>query len=102
MKVKSQFSERLPTAQELIEEFADLPDFDDRVDYIIDLGRELPKATDDLHAEQNLVQGCMSTVWLRMQVGDAGQGPAARGAGGDGSRRRVHRRIVAQTRHGLR
>ena len=39
---------------------------------------------------------------MRMQVGDAGQGPAARGAGGDRRVRRVHRRIVAQTRRGLR
>lgn len=50
-----------------------MPDFDDRVDFIIDLGRDLPPASSELHAEQNLVQGCMSTVWLRMRIGDLAQ-----------------------------
>jgi cysteine desulfuration protein SufE len=59
---------QLPSAQELIDTFADMPHFDDRVDYIIDLGRDLPKGSPQLHAESNLVQGCMSTVWLRMEV----------------------------------
>ncbi len=69
MPVKAQTpSEKMPTIQELIEAFADLPDFDDRVDYIIDLGRDLPAADEGLQADQNLVQGCMSTVWLRMDV----------------------------------
>jgi cysteine desulfuration protein SufE len=62
--------DRLPSTKELLEAFADMPDFDDRVDYLIDLGRELPSASALLHAEQNLVQGCMSTVWLRMEVAD--------------------------------
>lgn len=74
MKVTTQSpSDRLPSAQELIDAFVDMPDFDDRVDYIIDLGRELPKASNELHSESNLVQGCMSTVWLQMEVGDSKQ-----------------------------
>jgi cysteine desulfuration protein SufE len=65
--------DRLPSTKELLEAFTDMPDFDDRVDYLIDLGRELPSASALLHAEQNLVQGCMSTVWLRMEVADPKQ-----------------------------
>ena len=62
-----------PSTQELIEAFEDLPEFDERVYYIIDLGRELPAPSPDLHADENLVSGCMSTVWLRMQIPDSSQ-----------------------------
>ena len=48
------------------------------------------------HARHRALEG------VRMQVGDAGQGPAARGASDEGCGRRVHPRIVAQTRRPLR
>ena len=31
-----------PTVEELLETFEDLPEWDERYDFIIDLGRELP------------------------------------------------------------
>ncbi|MBX3417811.1 MAG: SufE family protein [Pirellulaceae bacterium] len=53
-----------PTLNELLVEFADLPDWDERYDYLIDLGRQLPRIPDELTTDENLVRGCMSTVWL--------------------------------------
>lgn len=58
----------LPSLEEIVDAFADLPDFDERVDYIIDLGRDLPPGSEALHRAENLVSGCMSTVWMRMAV----------------------------------
>jgi len=57
-----------PSRDELLETFQDLPDFDEQVDFIIDLGRELPAYDADLHGTENKVDGCMSTVWLKMRI----------------------------------
>ncbi len=57
-----------PTVEEITEEFRELEDWDERYDLIIDLGRELPKLPDELLTEENIVQGCMSTVWMATQV----------------------------------
>ena len=57
-----------PTTDELFETFDDLQEWDERYDFIIDLGRELPALTDDLKTEDNIVQGCMSTVWMHATV----------------------------------
>ncbi len=61
-----------PTVEELIEEFDELEDWDERYDLIIDLGRELPKLPDELQSEENIVKGCMSTVWLVTEVKEEG------------------------------
>ena len=53
-----------PTVESLLEEFQDLQDWDERYDYIVDLGRELPPLPAELQTESNIVPGCMSTVWL--------------------------------------
>jgi cysteine desulfuration protein SufE len=53
-----------PTVEELFETFEDLDQWDERYDFIIDLGRELPKMPTELQSEDNMVDGCMSTVWL--------------------------------------
>ncbi len=57
-----------PTTEELLETFRDLPEWDERYDFIIDLGRELPDADGELQSQANIVEGCMSTVWLKMQM----------------------------------
>ena len=64
-----------PTVDELLETFADLPEWDERYDFIIDLGRELPQPTAELHRQENIVDGCMSTVWLIMKIGDDPSAP---------------------------
>ena len=52
------------TIEELYEEFEDLPDWDDRCDYLIDLGFNLPQLPAESKTEQNRVHGCQSNVWL--------------------------------------
>jgi cysteine desulfuration protein SufE len=56
-----------PTTDELLETFQDLPEWDERYDFIIDLGRELPPSDEELQSAGNIVEGCMSTVWLKME-----------------------------------
>lgn len=59
-----------PTVDELIEEFEELEDWDERYDLIIDLGRELPALPEELQSEEYIVKGCMSLVWLKTEVVD--------------------------------
>lgn len=57
-----------PPIDELIENFDDLPEFGERVDFMIDLGRELPPPSPELHSSENVVDGCMSSVWLKLRL----------------------------------
>ena len=52
------------TFAELKENFALFDDWDDRYEYIIDLGRKLPRFPASLQTDANKVRGCMSQVWL--------------------------------------
>lgn len=57
-----------PTVDELFETFEDLEEWDERYDFIIDLGRELPPLAEEFQTEENIVKGCMSTVWAVTEV----------------------------------
>jgi cysteine desulfuration protein SufE len=59
-----------PTTDELLETFDDLKEWDERYDFIIDLGRELPPFPAEFQTEENIVGGCMSTVWLKTNDSD--------------------------------
>jgi cysteine desulfuration protein SufE len=52
------------TFAELRENFALFDDWDERYEYIIDLGRKLPRFPAGLQTDANKVRGCMSQVWL--------------------------------------
>ncbi len=52
------------TAEDLIEDFELLDDWEDRYRFVIELGRALPPFPDDLRTEDHKVQGCTSQVWL--------------------------------------
>ncbi len=62
-----------PTIDELYETFDDLPEWDERYDFIIDLGRELPELPGNLQTAENVVEGCMSMVWLVMDMSEGGE-----------------------------
>lgn len=49
---------------EIIEEFADLDDWMDRYQLLIDMGGETEPLSDSDKVEQNLIDGCQSRVWL--------------------------------------
>lgn len=57
-------SDAMMTLDELYEEFEDLVDWEDRCDFLIDLGFELPGLPDSVKTEENRVHGCQSNVWL--------------------------------------
>ena len=50
--------------QDLIAEFALLPDWLERYQYIVELGRQLPKFPDKWRTDEHKVHGCQSQVWL--------------------------------------
>lgn len=50
--------------EELLTEIESLELWDDRCDYLIDMGLVLPKIPDRLKTEENRVHGCQSNVWL--------------------------------------
>jgi len=50
--------------QELIDTFSMLDSWEDKYNYLIDLGRELPPLDSSQHVEANRVHGCQSNVWL--------------------------------------
>ena len=50
--------------QEIIEEFSLFDSWDDKYEYIIDLGKKLPVLEDQYKKDENKVRGCQSTVWL--------------------------------------
>lgn len=50
--------------QEIVDEFAFLEDWEQKYEYIIDLGKELKGLTDDKKNDANLIKGCQSKVWI--------------------------------------
>src|SRR3990170_4628655 len=49
---------------EIVEEFLLFDSWDDKYEYIIDLGKKLPPLEDQYKIDENRVRGCQSTVWL--------------------------------------
>ena len=60
------------TIDDLYEEFEHLADWEERCDFLIDLGFELPALEESAKIEPNRVHGCQSNVWLVARV----EGPA--------------------------
>lgn len=58
------------TEQEIIEEFSLFDSWDDKYEYIIDLGKRLAPLEDKFKVEENTVKGCQSTVWLATDYKD--------------------------------
>lgn len=56
--------------QEIVEEFAFLEDWEQKYEYIIDLGKELNNFPEDKKNEDNLIKGCQSKVWIIAELRD--------------------------------
>jgi cysteine desulfuration protein SufE len=56
------------TFDELLAEFEFLGDWEDRCEYLMDLGFELPDMPDEAKTEANRVQGCQSNVWMTIRL----------------------------------
>lgn len=61
------------TIDQLLEEFDSLEDWEERCDYLIDMGFELPGLPEEAKTEENRVHGCQSNVWLVAQVSRNGE-----------------------------
>ena len=49
---------------ELIEDFELFDEWESKYEYIIDLGKQLPKLDEQYKTEENIIKGCQSLVWL--------------------------------------
>ena len=56
--------------QEIVEEFSLFDSWDDKYEYIIDLGKRLPPLEEKYRVDENKVRGCQSTVWLGAEFHD--------------------------------
>ena len=52
---------------EIVEEFAMFEDWDERFQYVIDLGKGLPLIDGKFKTEENTIKGCQSKVWLHAE-----------------------------------
>ena len=56
--------------QKLIDDFAFLSDWEQKYEYIIDLGKELKGLPEEKKKEDILIKGCQSQVWLDAELRD--------------------------------
>ncbi len=58
------------TEREIIDEFGLFDSWDDKYEYIIDLGKRLPVLDVRYKTDENRVRGCQSSVWLVAEYKD--------------------------------
>ncbi|NIG54608.1 SufE family protein [Chitinophaga sp. Cy-1792] len=56
--------------EEVISDFAFMENWEDKYEYIIQLGKELPIIQEEFKKEENLIKGCQSRVWLHSELKD--------------------------------
>ena len=54
--------------QDIVEEFAMFEDWEERYQYMIDLGKTLPLINDAYKTEDNIIKGCQSKVWVHADL----------------------------------
>lgn len=54
----------LPSTEEIIDDLAFFDDWEQRYQYIIDLGKALPGLPESERTADRIVKGCQSNVWL--------------------------------------
>lgn len=53
---------------EIIEEFSMFDDWEERYQYMIDLGKTLPLIDEQYKTENNIIKGCQSKVWVHAEM----------------------------------
>lgn len=56
------------TENEIIEEFSIFDQWDDKYQYIIDMGKSLSAMDEKNKTEDRLIKGCQSKVWLQTEL----------------------------------
>lgn len=54
----------LPTRDDIIDDMAFFDDWEQRYQYIIDLGKSISRIDENEKTDENVVKGCQSKVWL--------------------------------------
>ncbi|MBV8251472.1 MAG: SufE family protein [Chitinophaga sp.] len=55
---------------EVIDDFSFMENWEDKYEYIIQLGKELPLIPEEFKTSDNLIKGCQSRVWLHTELKD--------------------------------
>lgn len=55
---------------EIVDEFSMFEDWDERFQYVIDLGKGLPLIDEKYKTDENTIKGCQSKVWLHGEMVD--------------------------------
>ena len=58
---------------QIIEEFDMFPDWMEKYEHIIELGKELDPIAEADKIDDNLIKGCQSRVWLKASLNDEGK-----------------------------
>lgn len=54
--------------KDIIDEFSMFEDWEERYQYMIDLGKTLPIIEDKYKTEDNIIKGCQSKVWVHANM----------------------------------
>ena len=55
---------------EIVEEFDIFDTWMDKYEYLIELGKSVPKINEENKKEENIIKGCQSNVWLHAEKQD--------------------------------
>jgi cysteine desulfuration protein SufE len=55
---------------DLVNEFKELEDWDDKYAQIIKMGRQLPEFPEEHRTDKNKIEGCQSQVWIHAELKD--------------------------------
>ncbi len=58
------------TEEEIIEAFSWFENWEEKYEYIIELGKKLPALDEKFKVGENIIKGCQSTVWLVAEFRD--------------------------------
>jgi cysteine desulfuration protein SufE len=56
--------------EEIIDEFSLFDNWEDKYEYLIDIGKKLAPLENEYKKEENKIKGCQSTVWLVSEARD--------------------------------
>lgn len=76
MPVTDTISDR---AKEIVDEFSLFSDWMGRYEYLIELGDDIPKLTDDEKTDETYVHGCQSDVWIQAEYDEENRALRFRG-----------------------
>ena len=71
MSIKNGTGVTIPEIQdEIIKDFEQYTDWEDKYKYIIDLGRALSPIDEEFHSDKYKLNGCQSQVWINAKLND--------------------------------